>query len=177
MDWGVSPRRDLVSRRSNDNDKSETPGPSIRPELVTRICWYHFHDGQTQQQVAERVGLSRATINKVINDARRQGIVRISIDLPATPCVELEARLCEKFGLRDAVVVPSPADEDNVRHIVGIATGEYVSKVLKSGRYTCPRLGRHHLRGRTVSRTPQKQRNQRRFSVGWAPSERDHKSI
>jgi DNA-binding transcriptional regulator LsrR (DeoR family) len=124
-------QEDRVSRRSNDKDKPETPGPSIRPELVARICWYHFHDGQTQQQVAERVGLSRATINKVINDARRQGIVRISIESPATPCAELEARLREKFALRGAVVVPSPADEDNVRHIVGIATGEYISKVLR----------------------------------------------
>lgn len=113
-----------MSRRSNDRNKPEMPGPSIRPELVARICWYHFPDDQTQQQVAERVGLCRATINKVINDARRQGIVRILIDSPATPCAELEARLREKFALRGAVVVPSPVEEDNVRHIVGIATGE-----------------------------------------------------
>jgi DNA-binding transcriptional regulator LsrR (DeoR family) len=120
-----------VSRHSNDGYRPETTGPSVRPELVARICWYHFHEGQTQQQVAERVGLSRATINKVINDARRQGIVRISIDSPAAPCAELEARLRERFDLRDVVVVPSPANEGDVRHIVGIATGEYVSKILK----------------------------------------------
>ena len=120
-----------MSRRADDSERSETTAPSLRPELVARICWYHFHDGQTQQQVADRVGLSRATINKAINDARRQGIVRISIDAPAAPCAELEARLREKFGLRDAVVVPSPADEDNVRHIVGIATGEYIGKILR----------------------------------------------
>ncbi len=120
-----------MSRRSDDNDRLETSGLSVRPELVARICWYHFHDGQTQQQVADRVGLSRATINKVISEARRQGIVRISIDSPVAPCVELEARLREKFDLRDAVVVPSPANEDDVRHIVGIATGEYISKTLR----------------------------------------------
>lgn len=120
-----------MSRRSDDGEKFEASGLSVRPELVARICWYHFHDGQTQQQVAERVGLSRATINKVISEARRQGIVRISIDSPAAPCAELEARLREKFDLRDVVVVPSPADEDDVRHIVGIATGEYISKILR----------------------------------------------
>ncbi|OJU21626.1 MAG: hypothetical protein BGN89_00405 [Alphaproteobacteria bacterium 64-6] len=120
-----------MSRHADDRERSETSAPSLRPELVARICWYHFHDGQTQQQVAERVGLSRATINKVINDARRQGIVRISIDSPAAPCAELEERLRAKFSLRDVVVVPSPADEDNVRHIVGIAAGEYISKILR----------------------------------------------
>ncbi|WP_072386939.1 sugar-binding transcriptional regulator [Hyphomicrobium sp. CS1BSMeth3] len=120
-----------MSRHADDRERSETSAPSLRPELVARICWYHFHDGQTQQQVAERVGLSRATINKVINDARRQGIVRISIDSPAAPCAELEERLRDKFSLRDVVVVPSPADEDNVRHIVGIAAGEYISKILR----------------------------------------------
>lgn len=119
-----------MTRRIDEESRHESATPSLRPELVARICWYHFHDGQTQQQVADRVGLSRATINKVINDARRQGLVRISIDSPVAPCADLEARLRDKFHLRDVVVVPSPADEENVRHIVGIATGEYISKKL-----------------------------------------------
>lgn len=131
MNYGCPPLEEArVSRRADEKNGIETTTPSLRPELVARICWYHFHDGQTQQQVADRVGLSRATINKVINDALRQGLVRISIDSPVAPCAELEARLRDKFRLRDAVVVPSPADEDNVRHIVGIATGEYISKAL-----------------------------------------------
>ncbi len=117
--------------RVEEDVRFESTAPSIKPEMIARICWYHFHDGQTQQQVADRVGLSRATINKVINDARRQGVVRISIDSAVGPCTELEASLRKKFGLRDVIVVPSPADEDNVRHTVGIAVGEYISKTLR----------------------------------------------
>lgn len=119
-----------LTRPVDKENRYESATPTLKPELVARICLYHFHDGQTQQQVADRVCLSRATINKVINEARRQGLVRISIDSPTAPCVELEARLRDKFRLRDVVVVPSPADEENVRHIVGIATGEYISKAL-----------------------------------------------
>jgi DNA-binding transcriptional regulator LsrR (DeoR family) len=119
-----------VKRRAEDETRTESVAPSLQSDLIARICWYHFREGQTQQEVADRVGLSRATINKIISDAFRQGVVRISIDSPVAPCLELEARLREKFRLRDVVVAPSPVDEDNVRNSVGIATGEYISKTL-----------------------------------------------
>lgn len=120
-----------MRHRSKTDQSPEHSAPQIQSELVARICWYHFREGQTQQEVADRVGLSRVTINKVISEAFKRGHVRISINTPLAPCIELEAQLREKFALRDAVVVPSPADENNVRSIVGFATGEYISKNLK----------------------------------------------
>lgn len=105
-------------------------GSSVDAEFAARICWYHFREGQTQQEVAERLGLNRATVNKVINEARRSGAVRITIDMTASPCLEIETALKETFGLRDVLVVPAPADEDDVRRVVGLAAGQYLSRTL-----------------------------------------------
>lgn len=105
-------------------------GSNVEAELAARICWYHFREGQTQQEVAERLGLNRATVNKVINEARRSGAVRITIDMAASPCLETEGRLKEAFGLRDVLVIPAPADEDDVRRVVGLAAGQYLSSAL-----------------------------------------------
>ncbi|MEQ8228761.1 MAG: sugar-binding transcriptional regulator [Rhodospirillales bacterium] len=116
--------------KQKKNGASGTRPAAVDPALAARICWYHFREGQTQQEVADRVGLNRATVNRVINDARREGAVRVTLDLPLAPCLEAENALRETFGLRDAVVVPAPADEDDVRRVVGLAAGQYLSGVL-----------------------------------------------
>ncbi len=120
-----------MKHRQKNHDMNENIAPSIQSELATRICWYHFREGQTQQEVADRVGLSRVTINKIISDAFRRGYVKIFFDTPSGACLDLEGQLRKKYGLRDVVVVPSPLDASTVRSIVGLATGEYVSKNLK----------------------------------------------
>lgn len=116
--------------RRPKNSASGTRYAAVEPALMARICWYHFREGQTQQEVADRIGLNRATVNRVINDARRKGLVRVTLDLPLAPCLEAENALRETFGLQDAVVVPAPADEDDVRRVVGLAAGQYLSGVL-----------------------------------------------
>lgn len=110
---------------------SEQTAPSMRPDLIARICWYHFREGQTQQEIADRVGLSRITVNKIINEAREQGLVHISIETSLAPCFQLEASLKSAFNLKDVIVAPSPADEGEVRNIVGLATGDYISRNLQ----------------------------------------------
>src|SRR3546814_16956097 len=67
--------------------------PTLDSTLAARICWFHFREGQTQQQIADRVGLSRVTINKTINEACNKGYVRISLNTPLAPCLELETKL------------------------------------------------------------------------------------
>ncbi|HZR73481.1 sugar-binding transcriptional regulator, partial [Bradyrhizobium sp.] len=117
--------------RKNAASRDEQIAPSLRPDLVARICWYHFREGQTQQEVADRVGLSRITINKIISEAVAQGHVKISVETALAPCFQLEVTLRSMYGLKDVVVVPSPADENQVRNIVGLATGDYISRNLE----------------------------------------------
>lgn len=108
-------------------------GAGTDDATAARVSWYHYKEGLTQQQVADRVGLSRATVNKIISDARAKGMVRITIDSPLSPCLELENRLTETFGLEEAIVVPAPGREDDTYFVVGQATGDYVSRTLGTG--------------------------------------------
>jgi len=114
------------------NGAAGTRAAAVDSALAARICWYHFREGQTQQEVADRVGLNRATVNRVINEARRAGHVRVTLNLPLAPCLETENALRDRYSLSDAVVVPAPADEDDVRRVVGLAAGQYVSGALAS---------------------------------------------
>jgi DNA-binding transcriptional regulator LsrR (DeoR family) len=101
--------------------------------LAARICWYYFKEGQTQDAIAQHLRITRKRVNRILRDARESGLVQITIAPPAGPCSALEARLVTAFGLRQAIVVPSPIGDTDVRVLVGAAAGQYVSERLPAG--------------------------------------------
>jgi DNA-binding transcriptional regulator LsrR (DeoR family) len=71
----------------------------------------YYQDQLSQQQIAERLGVSRSTVSRMLQLARDQGIVRIEIRRPS-PASALARQLESELGLRRAVVVPTrPRDE------------------------------------------------------------------
>ena len=112
------------------NDDSEAPDDAA---LMARICWFYFKEGQTQETIARRLGLTRKRVNRILNEARTAGFVQVTINPPFGACAEFEARLIAAFGLRRAIVVPSPAPGADVRSVVGAAAGQYVSDHLGAG--------------------------------------------
>jgi dihydroxyacetone kinase-like protein len=60
----------------------------------------------TQAEIGAVMGVSRATVNAYIADARDRGIVSVRIDPRWLSSVNGTQAPKEKFGLRDAVVVP-----------------------------------------------------------------------
>jgi DNA-binding transcriptional regulator LsrR (DeoR family) len=101
--------------------------------LVARICWYYFKEGQTQDAIAQRLRITRKRVNRILGDAQESGFVQITITDPVGACVELEAGLVERFGLRRAIVVPAPMADTDVRGFLGAAAGRYVSEALPAG--------------------------------------------
>ena len=68
-------------------------------DLAARAAWLHFMGGLTQSEVAKRLGLSATRAHRVIAKAQSLGFVHITVDATAAPCVELENKLTEAFGL------------------------------------------------------------------------------
>lgn len=112
---------------------TEAEAPPAETQLLARVCWHYFKEGQTQEAIAQRLGMTRKRINRILSDARASGFVQISINSPLGACTGLETRLIETYGLRRAIVVPSPAAEVDVRAVVGAAAGQYVSERLAPG--------------------------------------------
>ena len=102
----------------------------LDPEVAARVCWHYFKEGQTQEEVAQRLGFTRKRVNRIISQALASGFVQITIDSRYGACAELEVRLKARFGLRHVKVVPAPAPEIDVRTVVGAAAGQYLSETL-----------------------------------------------
>lgn len=119
--------------RMETNESDYGGPPDADSALMARVCWHYFKEGQTQEEVAQRLGLTRKRVNRILSDARTNGFVQITINGPVSPGVALESRLVESFGLRRAIVVPSPDPKTDVRTVVGAAAGQYVSTYLAEG--------------------------------------------
>jgi deoxyribonucleoside regulator len=95
-----------------------------------RIAWMYYVEGLTQNEIADRLGIGRVTVVRNINEAIKQREVKIWITGNVAECLELETQLKEKLGLVDAVVVPEPANAENIARVVGNAAGMYVTDQL-----------------------------------------------
>ena len=113
----------------------EDSGQAAWPEqLAVRIAWSYYLLGMTQQEIATELGLNRVRVNRILAEARRRGLVRISITSKLVENVELEHRLVERFGLRHAeVVLGGSEDENRLAEVLGAAACEPISKHFQDG--------------------------------------------
>ncbi|MBC8091211.1 MAG: helix-turn-helix domain-containing protein [Pseudonocardia sp.] len=92
---------------------------------------YHLEDA-TQAEVADRLGTSRATVSRLLSEARRLGIVRIEVLAPAdVDDSDLSRQTALALGLR-AVHLSSVAS----RTLVGAALAPALSSALTSAGLT-----------------------------------------
>jgi DNA-binding transcriptional regulator LsrR (DeoR family) len=100
--------------------------------LRIRAAWLYYNEGLTQKDVADRLGISRSTVIRMLDEARKRAEVQIWISDGVADCVDLAVRLEKAYGLDEAVVVPSPdtADAGMIAKAVGLALGQFLTEVI-----------------------------------------------
>lgn len=101
-------------------------------QLEVRAAWLYFMEGLTQAEIARRLGTTRLRINRILVEARHNGLVGITLNSELASCVELEQALIRDFGLKAAVVVPTPEDQEQIPIVLGRAAAGFVSSHLES---------------------------------------------
>lgn len=100
-------------------------------QIQARVAWLYYMEAMTQADIAERLGLTRLRVNRLLAEARASGMVGITLNTPLAGCVALEQKLRQRFGLRDAVIVPTPEDAEQIAPLLGRAGGDYLSRFLE----------------------------------------------
>ncbi len=98
--------------------------------LLARIAWAYHVEELTQEAVAEKLGLTRLRVNRALAEARRCGLVRVTLDTAYAPCFELEAALRARYGLETAFVAPRPTLVDDVQTSISAGLGSHLSDLL-----------------------------------------------
>ena len=102
--------------------------------LMTRVASMYYEEEMTQQEIADLMGVSRIRIVRLLQGAREQGIVTISIKSEFKENVDIARRLKNALGLREVIVVSAPYKAENLSDTLGKAAGEYAVGKLKPNR-------------------------------------------
>lgn len=85
--------------------------PTREQQLLVKAARLYYEQGQSQNQVADTLGVSRSSVSRMLAAARERGIVQIRINDPAGRDLELEGELTARFGLRDCRVAENASGE------------------------------------------------------------------
>jgi DNA-binding transcriptional regulator LsrR (DeoR family) len=100
-----------------------TTGPTL--ELLIDLATRFYVDGQSQVEIARRLGLDPSTVSRYLRRAREDGIVRIEIQAPQRRVDELGQELASRFELKRALVVATDQD-------MAPAGADFVSTLLRN---------------------------------------------
>ncbi|MGN8021689.1 sugar-binding transcriptional regulator [Phyllobacterium sp. 22229] len=98
----------------------------------------HFLEGLTQAQIADQLGISQPTVNRLIKRGRQLGLVEIKIKSPVEPLVDMEEQLLALGGISRAIVVPTVSDNPQTAlQAVGEAAARLLIEEITDGDTIC----------------------------------------
>jgi len=95
-----------------------------RLDDAARAGWLYFVAGNTQDEIAQKLNVSRPTAQRLVSLALSERLITFRLDHPIAACMEIAARLTKRFDLLYCDVVPSdPASDSAVLGIAESAAG------------------------------------------------------
>ncbi len=103
-----------------------------KEKLLYKVAKAYYEDELTQGQIGKRLGLSRIKVSRLLQQARDERIVQITIVPPQDSNADLERRLETRFGLNEAVIVsPTAYDAQTIGQELGLAAADCVIRCLQ----------------------------------------------
>jgi predicted transcriptional regulator len=100
--------------------------------LIARVARMYYEWNMRQSTIAQQLGLSQATVSRLLNRSKQEGIIRISVNIPQGVYTEMEEDLVKKFHLRDAIVVDCLEDnEKSVQRDIGASAAYYLESAIR----------------------------------------------
>lgn len=111
---------------------SRTETGSSRLDEAARAGWLYYVAGNTQDQIAAKLGVSRQTAQRLVSLAMSEGLIRVRLDHPIARCLELAGELRKRFALDIVEVVPSDPDSSSTTIGIAEAAAAEIERFLRS---------------------------------------------
>lgn len=116
---------------------------SSKAELLTEIAAAYYVDGITQEEIAQKLGIPRLKIGRLLKKAREEGIVEISVRYHPVISAHLEQQLQQRFPIQRALIALDHPDENTQRMLVAAAVSGWLSQNLKDNQVIAVGQGRN----------------------------------
>jgi DNA-binding transcriptional regulator LsrR (DeoR family) len=96
-----------------------------RLDEAARAGWLYYVAGNTQDEIARKLGISRQSAQRLVSLAISERLIKVRLDHPIARCLELGAALKKRFDLRFCEVAPTdPASMSSTLGIAQVAAAE-----------------------------------------------------
>jgi DNA-binding transcriptional regulator LsrR (DeoR family) len=127
---------------------------TTRLDDAARAGWLYYVAGNTQDEIARKLGVSRQTAQRLVSLAVSERLVKVRLDHPIGRCMDLAGLVTERFGLQFCEIVPSDPDAPGLLTGVAIAAAVEIERVLTSEEGRIVALGTGRALKATVEQLP-----------------------
>jgi DNA-binding transcriptional regulator LsrR (DeoR family) len=120
---------------------SRPTGNATRLDDAARAGWLYYVAGNTQDQIAATLGVSRQTAQRLVSHAMSEGLVRVRLEHPIANCLDLAAKLQSRYALDHVEVVPSDPTSESTTLGVAEATAAEIERRLRAEEPTVLAIG------------------------------------
>lgn len=105
--------------------------------IVSAVAYQYYVLGKKRSEIAETVGLSPATLSRLLKRARDEGIIEFRITEPYLSCCQMEEFLLRKFNLKSVIVVPVSeqyaGNDEEIKKMTALEGARYVQRIINNG--------------------------------------------
>ncbi len=103
-----------------------------RIDDAARAGWLYYIAGNTQDEIAKKLGVSRQTAQRLVSLAVTEKLIKVRLDHPLANCMQLAERLKDRFGFHMAEVVPHDPDSNSISLGIAEAAAAELERYLVS---------------------------------------------
>jgi DNA-binding transcriptional regulator LsrR (DeoR family) len=110
-------------------NKQETE--SRRLDDAARAGWLYYVAGNNQEQIAQKLGVSRQTAQRLVSLSVSEGLIKVRLDHPIARCLELGAALKSRYALDLVEIVPTDPESQSTTAGVAEAAAAEIERHLR----------------------------------------------
>ena len=147
-----SPSRSIVSKSSEKLD------------LATRAAWLYYVAGNTQHEIAEKLGISRPVAQRLVALAVEKNLIRVRVDHRLADCLSLASQLSARYGLSLCEIVPVDNDSpEELGRKLAVAGAQVMEQFLDTASPAIVAVGSGRTLKAAVDQIAQLERPQHRL--------------
>lgn len=112
-------------------------------DLLTEISVAYYQEGSTQEEISKKFSISRAKVGRMLKQARKEGIVEITVKYHPVFSAQIEQRLIKRFSIKRALIALDQNNEEEQRLQVAGLVSNYLASILKDGMVVTVGQGRN----------------------------------
>ena len=140
------------------------PKSNEKLDLATRAAWLYYVAGNTQNEIAEKLQVSRPVAQRLVAFAVEKNLIRVRVDHQLADCLALAEQLSKRYGLTMCEVVPVDSDTpEEIDRKLAVAGAQVMERYLNEEKPMVIAVGSGRTLKAAVDQIAQLERPQHRL--------------